>query len=149
MNIIRLGTDNSITLHQYPEDHRYAVVHPFLCSLIGDGCDTLESVRPIRLYSRYGGPVDMKDPHLENGMALMLVDEEGRITGKPYNRIASWFYGADIHESIIAGNVVFCGLCIDDASGEIDFCGLEHETKERILEHLRHIAAQLEGGAQE
>lgn len=141
MNVIRLGTDNSITLHQYPEDHRYAVVHPFLCGLIGDGCDTVESVRPIRLYSRYGGPV-------ENGMALMLVDEEGLITGKPYNRIASWLYGADIHESIIAGNVVFCGLYLD-AFGEIDFCGLEHETKERLLEYLRHIAAQLEGGAQE
>ena len=147
MNCIRLGTDNSITVHEWPDDNRYRTIHPFLTELIGNDCDLVEQVRPIRLYTDHGGPVKQADSLLYKGMASMLIDECGRLKDNEVNVIASWLYGTDLHGSVIVGNVIFCGECFDDESLGLDFCGLEPDVEEKILKMLRDLAGKMEGGA--
>lgn len=147
MNCIRLGTDNSITVHKWPDDNRYRTIHPFLTELIGNDCDLVEQVRPIRLNTDHGGPVKQADSLLYKGMASMLIDECGRLKDNEVNVIASWLYGTDLHGSVIVGNVIFCGECFDDESLGLDFCGLEPDVEEKILKMLRDLAGKMEGGA--
>ena len=147
MNCIRLGTDNSITVHEWPDDNRYRTIHPFLTELIGNDCDLVEQVRPIRLYTDHGGPVKQADSLPYKGMASMLIDECGRLKDNEVNVIASWLYGTDLHGSVIVGNVIFCGECFDDESLGLDFCGLEPDVEEKILKMLRDLAGKMEGGA--
>lgn len=149
MNCIRLGTDNSITVHEYPDDTRYKVVHPFLTGLIGNDCDIVEHVRPSRLYKQYGGPVQQVDPYRMKGMASMLIDECGRLKDNEVNVIASWLYGTDCHGTTIVGNVVFVGEFFNEKACGVDFCGLEPEVEEAVLKELKELAAKLEGGESE
>jgi hypothetical protein len=148
MNCIRLGTDNSITVHEWPDDNRYRTIHPFLTELIGNDCDLVEQVRPIRLYTDHGGPVKQADSLLYKGMASMLIDECGRLKDNEVNVIASWLYGTDLHGSVIVGNVIFCGECFDDESLGLDFCGLEPDVEEKILEMLKRYAKKIERSAE-
>lgn len=147
MNCIRLGTDNSITVHKWPDDNRYRTIHPFLTELIGNDCDLVEQVRPIRLYTEHGGPVKQADSLLYKGMASMLIDECGKLKDNEVNVIASWLYGTDHHGSVIVGNVVFCGEYFNEAVAGLDFCGLEPDVEEKILKMLRDLAGKMEGGA--
>ena len=148
MNCIRVGTDNSITVHEWPDSNKYRTLHPFLIGLIGNDCDMVEQVHPVRLYKSGGGPMEGTDPYNRKGMASMLIDECGRLKDNEVNLIASWLYGADLHGTCILGNVIFCGEYFDDVSRGIDFCGLDPETEEKLLKHLKSLAAQLEGGAE-
>lgn len=148
MNCIRLGTDNSITVHKWPDDNRYRTIHPFLTELVGNDCDLIEHVYPKRLYRKYGGPVQQVDPSEKRGMATMLIDECGRLKDNEINVIASWLYGTDLHGSVIVGNVIFCGECFDDESLGLDFCGLEPDVEERILEMLKGYAEKIERSAE-
>lgn len=148
MNCIRLGTDNSITVHEWPDDHRYRTVHPFVTRLVGNGCDIIEQVRPIRLYKNFGGPVEQADSYRHKGMATMLIDECGRLKDNEVNVIASWLYGTDQHGCVIVGNVVFCGEYFNEEAAGLDFCGLEPDVEEGILKMLRELVELMKGGAE-
>jgi len=149
MNCIRVGTDNSITVHEWPDSNKYHVIHPFLSGLIGNDCDIVEQVHPRRLYKKYGGPVEAVDPYQKKGMASMLIDESGKLKDNEFNILASWLYGTDMHGSVIVGNVVICGEYFNDEAIGIDFCGLEPEVEADILKALNNVAARLDKGDRE
>lgn len=77
----------------------------------------IEVVRPCRL------PKDM----------VMLVDEEGLCKDLSLNRVGSWLYGADLHGSPIAGDILI--LSTSDEPDE-DFVGLDMEQFGRLLRVL-------------
>lgn len=149
MNCIRIGTDSSITVHEWPGDNKYRTVHPFLTGLIGNECDIVEHVYPNRLYKKYGGPVEAVDPCEKKGMASMLIDEEGRCKPNRINLIGSWLYGTDMHGCPIFGNIIIVGEYFDDEACGVNFCGLEPEVEEAVLKELKELAAKLEGGESE
>lgn len=121
-NILRLTTDGKLTIHEFPEGG-YGCVHTELCDLIGNGCDTLESVKPNRLYSvfHYQNRPSRKHP---GESVCMLVDEEGLLKENSVNVVGSWLYETDLHGNPIVGNILFVGECIE-SDGGIDFCGIE------------------------
>lgn len=59
------------------------------------GADCIEHVRTKRIFDFLGDDV------------VMIVDESGLIKNRPDNLIASFLYGADMHHSPIAGDVIF------------------------------------------
>ena len=59
------------------------------------GADYTEIVKTQRMYDLF------KD------YVVMIVDESGLLKNRPYNQVASYLYGADIHGYIIAGDVLF------------------------------------------
>ena len=51
MKIIRVTTDNIVTVHDYPNGD-FSQQNTALSELIGNGCELVEGVRPTRLYSK-------------------------------------------------------------------------------------------------
>ena len=120
MNIIKVGTDNKVSLHQYPEGG-YNVTHKFLTDLIGNGCDTVEEVRPVFLYDYW----DISDDPYSGKSVVMLVDEDGRLKANELNGLGSFLYGAMVHGEPIVGNVVFVGIQVTEDG--LDFGGIDEE----------------------
>lgn len=134
--LIRISTENEISIHPYPEGDCKSVRH-HLVKLIGNNCGMCERVRPKRLYNNLQCDV------VENSPAgvgvLMLVDEEGLCKGNAkVNSIASWLYETDKHGSPIVGNVLIIGEAYKSAG--IDFTGLHAETAMELQEKLIVIA---------
>lgn len=124
MKILKLTTDNKITVHEYPTGD-YKEQNTALSELIGNGCRLVEEVRPKRLYEK----LKFKFTATENegDSVSMLVDEEGLLKDViEVNPIASYLYEADKHGSIIAGDVLFIGEQLD-SDGAISYCGLSEK----------------------
>ena len=119
--IIRVTTDNRKTIHPYPTG-KFREKQDFLTGLIGNGCDLVEHVRPIRLYTHWAVSTD-----IESGkMACILVDESGALKENQVNELASYLYGYTIY-----GNVLFVGEGYVD--GELDFKGLPEEVAMNLM----------------
>ncbi len=58
------------------------------------GAEYLEIVRTQRMYDLFGD------------MVVMIVDDSGLAENKPLNLVASYFYGADEHGCMIAGDIL-------------------------------------------
>lgn len=58
------------------------------------GTEYLEIVRTQRMYDLIGD------------MVVMIVDDSGLAENKPVNLVASYFYGADEHGCMIAGDIL-------------------------------------------
>lgn len=68
---------------------------------------------------------------------VMIVDEEGKLKGKPTNNLASVLYESFIHGDFIVGDVLV--LKIGEYNGEPDVVGLEDYETERLLKALYYV----------
>ncbi len=106
MKIIRITTDNEISIHDFP-DGTHSEQNKALRKLIGPTCDLYEHVMPRRLYIYLKGS---NRPTKEAGSCVnMLIDKEGLCKELPPNLVGSWLYESDIHKCHIVGNVLIAG----------------------------------------
>lgn len=139
MKIIRVTTDNIVTVHDYP-DGNFSQQNTALSELIGNGCELVEGVRPTRLYSKLKFSCQ---PTMNEGESVsMLVDEDGLLKDDVIiNPIGSYLYGTDKHGQIIAGDVLFVGEQI--AGDGISYCGLSDMNFNRLKTCLEQMANSL------
>ena len=122
MKIIRITTDNELSVHDFPEGN-YSEQNKVLRELIGPKCDLLEHVMPIRLYRELGGSNRVGK---EKGSCVnMLIDEEGLYHDLDINTIGSYLYETDRHGHPIVGNILIAGE-VWHGDG-ISFCGMSEE----------------------
>ena len=134
MKIIKVTTENKISIHEYPEGDFY-VRHNTLCSLIGPECELYQQVRPRRLYTEMGCPSEI-------GKAVsMLVDESGLLKDLDLNAVGSWLYETDKHMSPIVGNILFIGEHL--VSDGIEFCGIPDAEFRRLYPILEDLAKKV------
>lgn len=119
MNIIRITTDNEISVHEFPEGG-YREQNRALKGLIGPRCKIYEHVMPRRLYTELGGSDKFgREP---GSCVAMLADEEGYYNDVECNLVGSYLYGSDEHGCPILGNILIVGKTyVNDG---IDFCGI-------------------------
>lgn len=133
--IIKVSTDLKITVHDFPQGS-IGEQNRALYELIGNGCDMIEHVMPVRLYNELGHSNHVK--RNDSKCVSMLIDEEGLLKENKVNLIASYLYGADQHGQHIVGNVLFV---TDAYEGDgISFTGIEPETFEKLHEQLKNMA---------
>lgn len=135
MKIIKLSTDNEISVHQYPVGDTYDVENKAIRTLIGDTCRLYEHVMPRRLYTELGGINEVgKQP---GRCVSMLIDEEGRLKDLPINLVGSWLYQMDQHGNPIVGNILIVGEMWEDDG--ISFCGICEEQFGLLYPKLKKI----------
>lgn len=134
MKIIRISTDNEISMHEFPEG-TYREQNKALRSLIGPMCETYEHVLPKRLYSELGVPG--KVLREAGGFVSMLIDEEGLYHDLDENPIGSYLYETDKHGHPIVGNILLVGE--EWGTDGIDFCGIENSVFENLEMQLIHM----------
>lgn len=139
MKIIRVTTDNIVTVHDYPNGN-FSQQNTALSELIGNGCELVEGVRPTRLYSKLKFSCQ---PTMNEGESVsMLVDEEGLLKDDVIvNPIGSYLYETDKHGQIIAGDILFVGEQI--AGDGISYCGLSDVNFNRLKTCLEQMAGSL------
>lgn len=84
---IKITVENQILVVELPDWN-----HKEKAKAIGAEC--FEIVRTQRMYDLFGDSI------------VMIVDDSGLIENKPMNLVASYFYGADEHGCIIAGDIL-------------------------------------------
>lgn len=141
MKIIRISTNNEISVHDFLEGN-HTEQNRVLRELIGNGCCIYEHVMPRRLYT---------DLHMKNrptrvpGQCVsMLVDEEGGLKESVPNLIGSYLYETDKHGYPIMGNVLFVGEQWDENG--IEFCGIEASTFAVLHLQLNKLVLAGRGG---
>ena len=119
MKIIRISTDNEISVHDFPKG-TLQVQNEWLRGLIGPRCELYEHVLPKRLYTEFGVPNGIMRE--KGGFVGMLVDGDGIIHGLEPNLVGSYLYGTDEHGHPIVGNILLIGERL--AGGGVEFCGI-------------------------
>lgn len=139
MKIIRVSTDNEVTVHDYPEGS-FSQQNAVLNELIGNGCEIFESVSPKRLYEKLRFQCE---PTMNEGESVsMLVDEEGLLKDEPIiNPIGSYLYETDKHGCPIVGNILFVGEQI--SGDDILYCGLSDTNFTRLKDCLDKMVSGL------
>ena len=119
MKIIRITTENEISVHEFPEGS-YAMQNHTLRELIGPRCEIYEHVMPNRLQKELGG---LNKVGKEKGSCVsMLIDEDGLYHDLDDNVVGSYLYETDKHGHVIVGNILIVG---EVWTGDgIDFCGI-------------------------
>lgn len=113
--LIKLTTDNQISLHEFKEGYKN------LAQLIG--CEYIEVVRPRGLSSFLN--------------TVMIVDEEGKCKEHKENFLASMLYDFTCGQ-YIAGDVLF--MCEGvNSDGERDICDMPDETMEGLYALLKSL----------
>ncbi len=140
MKIIKVSTENEITVHEFPIGMHIDQMEE-LYKLIGNGCDCIEYVMPKRLYT------DLKQvgciTKIPGQCVGMLVDEEGFMKqDQRYNYTGSFLYETDITSNPIVGNILFVGLTW--SGNGIDFCGIEESVFDRLHIQLVKLAGALD-----
>ena len=134
MKIIRIKTDNEISVHEFPEG-TFAEQNEVLRNLIGLKCELIEHVMPKRLYNVIGASNTVgREP---GSCANILIDEDGHYHKLPVNVVGSWMYGTDKHGYPILGNILVAGETWHGAG--IDFCGLSEDQFNLIYPQLEEI----------
>lgn len=122
MKLIKITTDNEISVHEFPEGN-YSEQNEALADLIGPKCRLCEHVMPNRLYKELGG--SNKVGKAKGSCVSMLVDEEFLYHDLDMNGVGSFLYETDKHGSPIMGNILIVG---DPWTGDgIDFCGMSEQ----------------------
>lgn len=134
MQIIRISTDNEISIHDFPAGNR-SEQNRILRELIGPRCETLEHVLPKRLYTEFMVPKSVVRE--KGGFVSMLVDEDGIAHELERNRVGSWLYETDKHGWPILGNILFVGEKLAD--GGVDFCGILPKRFEVLYQQLKEL----------
>ncbi len=136
MKIIRINTDNSVDVLEYP-DVRLDKVMDELCEMLGENCEIAEHVMPHRLYDVLKAS---PKPTINKGEAVsMLVDEDGFRHMLPINLIGSWLYESDLHGSPIVGNVLIIGEYLKPGIG-LEFSGLSNENFHHLYEEFKKLS---------
>lgn len=140
MKIIRITTDNEISVHEFPEGS-CAVQNKTLRELIGPKCELYEHVMPKRLYRELGG--SNKVGKEKGNCVSMLIDEEGLYHELEVNVVGSFLYETDGHGFPIVGNILIIGefLCGDG----IDFCGISEEQYNLLYPKLEELTKKARG----
>lgn len=134
MKIIRVNTDNEISVHDFPEGS-CSEQNQTLRRLIGLHCELYEHVMPNRLYSVLGASNKVSK---EKGACVsMLVDEEALYHDLEDNLVGSYLYESDKHGWAIAGNILFVGETW--GSDGIDFCGIAEDQFSMLLPKLKEL----------
>lgn len=134
MKIIRITTDNEISVHEFPEG-TYTKQNEVLGNLIGPKCELIEHVMPQRLYNVIGASNTVgREP---GSCANILIDEDGHYHRLPVNVVGSWMYETDKHGYPILGNILVSGETWTGVG--IDFCGLSEEQFNLIYPKLEEI----------
>lgn len=135
MKIIRISTDNEISVYDFPEGS-YLEQNNVLRGLIGPQCNLYEHVMPKRLYTELGASNHVSR---KNGACVsMLMDEEACYHDLEDNLVGSWLYGADIHGNAIRGNILFVGEAYSEDG--IDFCGIADDQFAMLFPKLKELA---------
>lgn len=132
MRIIKISTDNVISVHEYPEKDDLKT----LCSLIGNYCSMVEYVKPRRLYSDLGALATVSN--VPGEAVALLVDEEGLLKENAVNDVASFLYGTDKHNQPIVGDILVIGAKWE--GGGVSFCGIEDSQFETLYPRLKELA---------
>ena len=134
MKIIRISTDNDISVHDFPEGS-YSEQNRILRELIGPRCELYEHVMPKRLYTELGA--SKKVGSKKGSCVSMLVDEEALYHDLDDNLIGSYLYETDKHGCAIVGNILFVG----ETWGRdgIDFCGIAEEQFNELFPKLKEL----------
>lgn len=134
MNIIRVSTENEISVHEFPTgtwEYRQKV----LCELIGNNCRMVEHVMPRKLYTELGHP---NTPTRVKGQCVsMLVDEEGLLKTNTSNPIGCYLYETDKHGYPIMGNILLIGEYLEN--GSIEFGGIENTRYKVLYEQINNL----------
>ena len=134
MNIIKITTNNEISIHSYPTE----IIHEenkALRQLIGNNCRIFEHVMPQRLYSELGAPSSVTN--IDGECISMLIDEEGLLKPNSVNLVGSFLYESDKHANPIAGNVLIVGEKWEEDG--ISFCGIAEEQFNLIYPKLKAL----------
>ena len=134
MKIIRISTDNEISVHEFPEG-TYREQNKALRELIGPMCETYEHVMPKRLYTEFMVPGRLLKE--VGGFVSMLVDEDGICHKLERNAAGSYLYETDKHGWPILGNILLVGERMAD--GGIDFCGISDKRFKLLYPKLKEM----------
>ena len=80
--IIKVSTDLEVTVHDFPQGNMREQ-NRALYELIGNGCDMIEHVMPVRLYNELGHSNHVKRSNSK--CVSMLIDEEGLLKDNETN----------------------------------------------------------------
>lgn len=138
MKIIRITTDNEISVHEYPAGS-YMAENTALRKLIGPCCELYEHVMPKRLYKELGGSNRVSS--VPGNCVNMLVDEEGLLKKLPANIVGSWLYESDLHGWPIVGNVLITGEVETDDG--ICFCGMSDDQFALLYPKLKSLTEKV------
>lgn len=134
------NSEDQVQILEYPEGTISEQMKK-LRETIGEECDLLERVWPVRLYELIGVYTECckSNGREVNGRASMLVDEEYLFhPTAEVNSLACLLYETDKHRHMIKGNVLIIGE-VEGKDG-IEFCGItesEAENLYNILQSLR------------
>lgn len=134
MQIIRISTDNEISIHDFPEGSCSDKNHA-LCELIGPQCELYEHVMPKRLYTEL--EASNKVSRKKGDCVSMLVDEEALYHDLEDNLVGSYLYETDKHGCVIAGNILFVGESLNRTG--IEFCGIAEEQFAELFLKLKKL----------
>ena len=81
--IIKVSTDLEVTVHDFPQGNMREQ-NRALYELIGNGCDMIEHVMPVRLYNELGHSNHVKRSNSK--CVSMLIDEEGLLKDNEVSR---------------------------------------------------------------
>ncbi len=136
MNIIKITSDNEISVHEFPAGD-YEEQNRVLRELIGPQCELYEHVMPPRLYKVLGGAQKM------GNCVSMLIDEEGLYHDLDMNYVGSYLYETDMHGHPIVGTILIVGE--EWASDGIDFCGMPDEQFNLLYPKLEELTKKARG----
>lgn len=135
MKIIRITTENEISVHEFPKGKNYSEKNKFIRELIGPACSLYEHVMPNRLYKSLGGSNRVKK---EVGSCVsMLIDEEGLYHDVDVNIVGSYLYETDKHGHPIVGTILIVGEMW--TSGGIEFCGMSDNQFNLLYPQLEEL----------
>ncbi len=134
MKIIRITTDNEISVHGFPEGS-IAEQNRQLRALIGICCELYEHVMPNRLYTSLGA--SKRVTRTKGSCTGMLVDEEGVLRELDINAVGSYLYEGDKHGGIIAGNILIVGEYWDGDG--VGFCGMSENQFNLLYPKLEEL----------
>lgn len=133
MKMIKITTDNQISIHDFPEEN-FDEQNKVLREYIGSKCELYEHVMPKRLYEELGAP------HARGNCVSMLIDEDGYYHELEMNLVGSWLYETDKHGYPILGNILIVGEWWEN--NEISFCGLSAEQLDQLFPQLKRITEE-------
>lgn len=144
MNIIKITTDNKITVHEFPEG-TFSEQNMELRELIGPECELFKFARPQRLYQELGA--SDQGGYWPGSGVIMLADEEGSYHDVKINPVGSYLYESDIHGTPIVGNILIIGEHITEDGAEFSGISEEqfqllHPKLEKLVEDMNRLTPQ-------
>lgn len=140
MKIIKITTDNEISVHDFPEGGIMEQDQQ-LRAMIGPCCGLYEHVMPNRLYTSLGA--SRRVTRTEGGCTGMLVDGEGVLRELDINAVGSYLYEGDKHGGIIAGNILIVGEYWDGDG--IGFCRMSESQFNLLYPQLENLVMKARG----